>query len=70
MPEAILNKPGPLTDEEWNVMRTHPEVGERILQPIQSLQAILPIVRTTTSAGTAAATRTGSRDAQSRSGHA
>ena len=26
-------------------MRTHPEVGERILQPIQSLQAILPIVR-------------------------
>jgi HD-GYP domain-containing protein (c-di-GMP phosphodiesterase class II) len=26
-------------------MRTHPEVGERILQPIRSLQAILPIVR-------------------------
>jgi len=26
-------------------MRTHPEVGERILQPIQSLRAILPIVR-------------------------
>jgi len=45
VPEAILNKPGPLTDAEWKVMRTHPEVGERILQPIQSLQAILPIVR-------------------------
>ena len=45
VPEAILNKPGPLTDEEWEVMRTHPEVGERILRPIQSLQAILPIVR-------------------------
>ena len=45
VPEAILNKPGSLTDEEWKVMRTHPEVGERILQPIQSLQAILPIVR-------------------------
>src|SRR5690242_818133 len=43
--EAILNKPGPLTDEEWEVMRTHPEVGERILEPIQSLRAILPIVR-------------------------
>ena len=26
-------------------MRTHPEVGERILRPIQSLQPILPIVR-------------------------
>jgi putative nucleotidyltransferase with HDIG domain len=45
VPEAILNKPGPLTDEEWAVMRTHPEVGERILRPIQSLHAILPIVR-------------------------
>jgi putative nucleotidyltransferase with HDIG domain len=45
IPEAILNKPGPLNDEEWEVMQTHPEVGEKILRPIQSLQAILPIVR-------------------------
>jgi putative nucleotidyltransferase with HDIG domain len=45
VPEAILNKPGPLDDAEWQVMRTHPEVGEGILRPIQSLQAILPIVR-------------------------
>jgi putative nucleotidyltransferase with HDIG domain len=45
VPEAILNKPGPLTDEEWEIMRTHPKVGEQILRPIQSLQAILPIVR-------------------------
>jgi putative nucleotidyltransferase with HDIG domain len=45
VPEAILNKPGPLNDEEWTVMTTHPEVGEQILRPIQSLQAILPIVR-------------------------
>ena len=45
VPEAILNKPGPLTDAEWQVMRTHPEVGEQIIRPIQSLQAILPIVR-------------------------
>jgi putative nucleotidyltransferase with HDIG domain len=45
VPEAILNKPGPLTEEEWEVMRTHPDVGERILRPIKSLQTILPIVR-------------------------
>ncbi len=45
VPEAILNKPGPLTDEEWLVMKTHPEIGEHILRPIQSLQGILPIVR-------------------------
>jgi putative nucleotidyltransferase with HDIG domain len=45
VPESILNKPGPLDAEEWAVMKTHPEVGEHILRPIQSLQAILPIVR-------------------------
>ena len=45
VPEVILNKPGPLTEDEWEVMRTHPEVGEQILRPIQSLRAILPIVR-------------------------
>jgi putative nucleotidyltransferase with HDIG domain len=45
VPEAILNKPGALTDEEWAVMRTHPEVGEQILRPIQSLRSIVPIVR-------------------------
>jgi putative nucleotidyltransferase with HDIG domain len=45
VPESILNKPGPLDDEEWAVMQTHPEVGEHILRPIRSLQAILPIVR-------------------------
>jgi putative nucleotidyltransferase with HDIG domain len=45
VPEAILNKPGPLNEEEWAVMKTHPEVGEHILRPIQSLQGILPIVR-------------------------
>jgi putative nucleotidyltransferase with HDIG domain len=45
VPESILNKPGPLDDDEWAVMKTHPEVGEHILRPIQSLQAILPIVR-------------------------
>ncbi len=45
VPEAILNKAGPLDEAEWTVMRTHPEVGEQIVRPIQSLQAILPIVR-------------------------
>ncbi|HEX6489883.1 MAG TPA: HD domain-containing phosphohydrolase [Gaiellaceae bacterium] len=45
VPEAILNKPGALDETEWAVMRTHPEVGEHILRPIRSLQAILPIVR-------------------------
>jgi HD-GYP domain-containing protein (c-di-GMP phosphodiesterase class II) len=28
----VLNKPGPLTDEEWQIMRMHPERGHQILQ--------------------------------------
>ena len=31
IPDAIILKPGPLTDEEWKIMRTHPEVGHQIL---------------------------------------
>jgi hypothetical protein len=45
VPESILNKPGPLSDEEWALMRTHPVAGERILEPIASLADVLPIVR-------------------------
>jgi putative nucleotidyltransferase with HDIG domain len=45
VPESILNKPGPLSDEQWAVMRSHPEVGEQILAPMESLKDVLPIVR-------------------------
>jgi diguanylate cyclase (GGDEF)-like protein len=31
IPDAILHKPGPLTEEEWTVMRRHPEIGHQIL---------------------------------------
>ncbi|MBM3666922.1 MAG: diguanylate cyclase [Actinobacteria bacterium] len=31
VPDSILMKPGPLTDEEWAQMRRHPELGARIL---------------------------------------
>jgi putative nucleotidyltransferase with HDIG domain len=45
VPESILNKPGPLTESELDIMQTHPEIGEHILRPIQSMKPILPIVR-------------------------
>jgi HD-GYP domain-containing protein (c-di-GMP phosphodiesterase class II) len=45
IPESILNKPGPLDDAEWEIMRQHPEDGERILEPIASLAPVRPIVR-------------------------
>lgn len=32
--DAILNKPGPLGDDEWAIMRRHPELGVRIVEPI------------------------------------
>lgn len=38
IPENILMKPGPLSDEEWTVMRKHPEMGARILESIRFLQ--------------------------------
>jgi len=45
VPDAILLKPGPLTPEEWKVMRDHPVVGERICRPLKSFRLVLPIIR-------------------------
>ena len=45
IPESVLNKPEPLNDAEWQLMRRHTEAGEAILAPIKSLGAVLPIVR-------------------------
>jgi HD-GYP domain-containing protein (c-di-GMP phosphodiesterase class II)/putative methionine-R-sulfoxide reductase with GAF domain len=45
VPEAILSKPGPLSDEEWKVVRLHPELGARILAPIERLERVCDIVR-------------------------
>jgi HD-GYP domain-containing protein (c-di-GMP phosphodiesterase class II) len=34
IPDRVLLKPGRLTEEEFRIIRTHPDVGERILKPI------------------------------------
>ncbi|HEU0001978.1 MAG TPA: amino acid permease [Ktedonobacteraceae bacterium] len=34
IPDAILHKPGPLTGEEWKIMRSHPDIGRHILEEI------------------------------------
>ncbi|HZP39469.1 MAG TPA: HD-GYP domain-containing protein [Methylomirabilota bacterium] len=35
IPEHVLRKPGPLTPEEWAVMRQHPVVGAQIVAPLE-----------------------------------
>ena len=45
IPEAILSKPGPLTEAERKIVEKHPELGERIIAPIDRLEEVRPIVR-------------------------
>jgi diguanylate cyclase (GGDEF)-like protein len=45
IPNSILLKPGPLTEEERALIETHPEVGARIIAPIDQLQGVCEIVR-------------------------
>jgi HD-GYP domain-containing protein (c-di-GMP phosphodiesterase class II) len=45
IPASILMKPGPLTEEERSLIERHPELGERILAPIEQLAEVRPIVR-------------------------
>jgi PAS domain S-box-containing protein len=43
IPDAILLKPGPLTDEEWEIMRQHPRMAFDMLSPIEFLRPALDI---------------------------
>lgn len=45
IPEGILNKPGKLTDEEYDIIKTHPVKGCSILQPMKALKNLLPAIR-------------------------
>ncbi len=43
IPDSILLKPGPLSDEEWSIMRRHPEYAEALLEPITFLRPAIAI---------------------------
>ncbi|MGC8856593.1 MAG: HD domain-containing phosphohydrolase [Anaerolineae bacterium] len=43
IPDAILFKPGPLSPEEWQIMRQHPNIAVNLLAPIPYLAAALDI---------------------------
>lgn len=44
IPDQILRKPGPLTDEEWELMREHPSIGAEIIKPVRRLSRVVPLV--------------------------
>lgn len=45
IPDAILNKPGKLTNEEYEIIKQHAAIGARIVQSVGALQGVVPIVR-------------------------
>jgi HD-GYP domain-containing protein (c-di-GMP phosphodiesterase class II) len=45
IPDAVLNKPGRLTPEEYELMKQHAAIGARIVQSVGALQGVVPIVR-------------------------
>jgi len=44
VPEHILNKPGALTDAEFEQMKRHPTVGYEVLKPVAQLEPVLEVV--------------------------
>ena len=45
IPDAILNKPGKLTGEEYEIIKQHAVIGARIVQSVGALHEVAPIVR-------------------------
>ncbi len=43
--DAVLNKPGPLGDAEWEIMKMHPAIGEEIVASTRGLSHLAPAIR-------------------------
>ena len=43
--DTILHKPGPLSEDEWKIMKLHPDIGARIVEGIPFLQDTIPLIR-------------------------
>ena len=44
IPDSVLSKPGPLTDEEYEIIKQHPGWGARILEPLTFMKDIMEMV--------------------------
>ena len=44
VPRGILTKPGPLSKDEWEIIRRHPGYGATLMEPAKSLDAVRPLV--------------------------
>jgi cyclic di-GMP phosphodiesterase len=45
IPDAILNKPAPLTNEEYEVVKQHPMQGVKMVEALRSLAEVIPMIR-------------------------
>ena len=45
IPDRVLLKPGELDEEERRIVETHPEIGDKLLEPLDLLQSARPVVR-------------------------
>jgi putative two-component system response regulator len=45
IPDAVLLKKGQLTPKDWEIMRQHVLIGEKICQPLRSMRGVIPIIR-------------------------
>ncbi len=45
IPDAVLNKPGKLTAEEYDLVKQHPLQGVRIVEPLRSVRDVIPLIR-------------------------
>jgi putative nucleotidyltransferase with HDIG domain len=45
VPEAVLEKGGPLTQQEWEVIKLHPDIGARMIEQIWCLRRVAQVIR-------------------------
>ncbi|HEV8676310.1 MAG TPA: HD domain-containing phosphohydrolase [Methylomirabilota bacterium] len=45
VPDTVLLKPGPLSGDEWRMIREHPDAGDRLALPMRTLALVRPIIR-------------------------